>query len=103
MARRSTVLFGALAAAALAQTISVAGPARADETQKGEVIICDQLDMRLPNVSGRHCDTGRRGPLHDFVITHRENRHHSFFCRTGWAEGHLWVRGHDCRPRVHRG
>ncbi|WP_157429529.1 hypothetical protein [Actinomadura oligospora] len=103
MARRPAAPFGALAAAALAQVLSGAGTAQADEAQKGEVIVCDRLEIRLPTVHGRECDTGRRGSLHDFVITHRENRHHTFFCRTGWAEGHLWVRGHLCRPIHHRG
>ncbi|MEV5574801.1 hypothetical protein AB0L06_32600 [Spirillospora sp. NPDC052269] len=103
MARRSAVLFGALAAAALAQAVSVAGPAQAEQAPKGEATICDQMDIQLPNILGQHCDTRRRGGLRDFLITYRDDRQQRFLCHTGRADGSLWVRGQNCRPSPQHG
>ncbi|MFH8587348.1 hypothetical protein ACH4GP_23595 [Streptomyces celluloflavus] len=94
----------ALAAGAVAAFLATAAPVTATAasshggaaTRAGEKITCNSLDVDGPNVFGRDCDTDRWGPLSDFTIADRNGR--AFRCRTGWAEGSLWVIGQDCRP-----
>ncbi|MEV0675001.1 hypothetical protein AB0I60_00620 [Actinosynnema sp. NPDC050436] len=73
----------------------VPGVAAADVADPDQVIKCHDLDTEGNSVFGRECDTDHWGPLEHFVITDGKGR--AFRCESGWAEGSLWVRGHDCR------
>ncbi|MDL4774238.1 MULTISPECIES: hypothetical protein [Thermomonosporaceae] len=84
------------AAAALTLTVPVAPSAQAAEARAPRVIRCALVEAELPTVFGRDCGNEHWGPIQDFVIVDRDTRK-AFHCRSGWAEGSLWVRGEDCR------
>ncbi|WP_026416883.1 hypothetical protein [Actinomadura oligospora] len=96
MARRSIALLGAVSAAAFT-AITVAQPAQAADTRHGRVIYCEHVYRSgYDDLIGRECATWHWGPLHHFVLV-RAGTYVRYFCERGWAEGSLWVRGHDCR------
>ncbi|GAA2284726.1 hypothetical protein AB0C84_17465 [Actinomadura sp. NPDC048955] len=94
----STVLAAALGAAALLLTTPPADPGRASAERAGEMLVCEQVESRYPQVFGRNCDSAQGGPLSDFTVIDRRNDN-TYHCRTGWAEGSLWADGQNCRPR----
>ncbi|MEV0660314.1 hypothetical protein ACIBI3_01415 [Actinomadura luteofluorescens] len=82
---------------ALAATATLTAPgAHAATTRAGELINCQQVEVELPNLFARQCDTSAWGPLAEFVVNDRSTRK-LYQCEEGWAEGSLWVRGQNCR------
>ncbi|GAA3645961.1 hypothetical protein GCM10022224_005820 [Nonomuraea antimicrobica] len=86
-----------LAPAALADQARTTTPQVAVQSGHPHVFECRYLDVDDFAVHGRHCWPDHWGPLHNVVIQGPIfwQRYH---CRTGWAEGPLWVRGEHCFP-----
>ncbi|MFD8598206.1 hypothetical protein ACFV1L_24700 [Kitasatospora sp. NPDC059646] len=85
---------GAAAAAALCLTVTPAAAAADGGPRAGGSITCVVVGADGPNVLGSDCRNDQWGPLSDFVLTDGNT---SYSCRTGWAEGPLWVNGQNCR------
>ncbi|MFF3261177.1 hypothetical protein ACFYWO_18630 [Streptomyces sp. NPDC002932] len=101
--RRALVAGAALFLAMAAPAVAWAAPSQATAghtaaaPRAATAITCSELDQDLPNVFGRDCDSREWGPIADFTIADRSTGN-KFQCRTGWAEGSLWVSGQDCVP-----
>lgn len=96
MARRTTYLLGAVAAAALAQTVSMASPAQAEEHPSGHHFHCLIVEAELPEVTGIGCEPRHFGRIFDFTISGHRGLER-FHCAFGFAEDHF-IRGERCRP-----
>ncbi|MET9291031.1 hypothetical protein [Streptomyces sp. NPDC003077] len=94
-----TVIVGAFAAllvAAAPAALATAAPHDAPATRAGEVIACARVSGESSSVFGQQCNTQHWGPLSDFVIT-GQGAKAAYRCRSGWAEGSLWVKGDNCQ------
>ncbi|MEU8976404.1 hypothetical protein AB0D11_45900 [Streptomyces monashensis] len=87
-----------IAGAPLAQATALHTPTRAHAAavRAGQAITCERVQADGPTIFGQQCDSGQWGPVSDFVVVARDNNA-SYACRSGWAEGTLWVQGQDCR------
>ncbi|WP_125646105.1 hypothetical protein [Nonomuraea sp. WAC 01424] len=81
---------------ALTAVPAVATTAGTAQAARAGVFSCREVSAQLPDVFARSCDTTHWGPVSDFVIRD-SNSGVSYFCRSGWAEGALWINGQNCR------
>ncbi|MEV4256517.1 hypothetical protein AB0J52_25425, partial [Spirillospora sp. NPDC049652] len=98
MARRSTVLLSAIAAAAIAPAVVLSGPAQAAQPvpalEKGR-FYCENVQLQAHHLFASRCVPLSHGRLFQFEVFNRASQRHAFHCARGWGEGQV-IRGEDC-------